>query len=191
MRAGFSTGEHTEDFKDLGAQFDPTPTVPLAATPLASPNISGGLVLTQTVGSGKSHVFLVAPKYQFLLTSAYQARYGINIGVNYLARQGYSTPYYLGAHAGTNDALNPGGRNILLSTNVGDARLPMVHSLDARISKVLRISRLTADLDLDVFNLLNASTVLGRQFDLNATNGDQPLEIMNPRVLRLGVRVRF
>ncbi len=191
MRAGFSTGEHTEDFKDDGARFDPTPNLPLAGTPLASPNVSGGLVLTQTAGSGKSNVFLVAPKYQFILTSAYQARYGINLGMNYVARQGYSTPYYLGEHAGTEDDLNPSGRNILLSTDIGDARLPMVHSFDARISKVLKVSRLTADVDLDFFNLFNTSTILGRQFDLNATNGDQPLEIMNPRVVRLGLRVRF
>ena len=173
------------------AQFDPTPNLPLATTPLASPNVSGGLVLTQTSGSGKSNVFLVAPKYQFILTSAYQAKYGINLGMNYVARQGYSTPYYLGEQAGTEDDLNPSGRNILLSTNIGDARLPMVHSFDARISKVIKVSRLTADLDLDFFNLFNSNTVLGRQFDLNATNGDQPLEIMNPRVLRLGLRVRF
>ena len=191
MRAGFSTGEHTEDFKDLGAQFDPTPNLPLATTPLASPNVSGGLVLTQTAGSGKSNVFLVAPKYQFILTSAYQARYGINLGMNYVARQGYSTPYYLGEHVGTEDDLNPNGRNILLSTNIDDARLPMVHSFDARVSKVVRVKGLTADLDFDVFNVFNTSTILGRQFDLNATNGDQPLEIMNPRVVRLGLRVRF
>lgn len=191
MRAGFSTGEHTENFDDLGAQFDPTANLPLAATPLASPNVNGGLVLSQTSGSGKSNVFLVAPKYQFILTSAYQAKYGINLGMNYVARQGYSTPYYLGEHAGTEDDLNPSGRNILLSTNIGDARLPMVHSFDARVSKVLRINRLTADVDLDFFNLFNSNTILGRQFDLNATNGDQPLEIMNPRVVRLGLRVRF
>ena len=59
------------------------------------------------------------------------------------------------------------------------------------ISKVVKVSRLTADVDLDFFNLFNTSTILGRQFDLNATNGDQPLEIMNPRVVRLGLRVRF
>jgi hypothetical protein len=191
MRAGFSTGEHTEHFSGDAARFDPTANLPLAASPLASPNVNGGLVLTQTAGSGKSNVFLVAPKYQFILTSAYQARYGINLGMNYVARQGYSTPYYLGEHAGTDDALNPSGRNILVTTNIGDARLPMVHSLDARVSKSLRLNRITADLDLDFFNLLNASTILGRQFDLNATNADQALEIMNPRVVRLGVRVRF
>lgn len=87
--------------------------------------------------------------------------------------------------------MNPSGRNILLSTNIGDTRLPMVQSFDARVSKVLRISRVTADVDLDVFNVFNSNTILGRQFDLNATNRDQPLEIMNPRVVRLGLRVRF
>ena len=191
MRAGFSTGEHTEHFANADAQFDPTATLPLAAAPLASPNVNGGLVLTQTAGSGKSNIFLVAPKYQFILTSAYQAKFGINLGMNYVARQGYSTPYYLGAADGTSDDLNPDGRNILLSTDVGGDRLPMVHSFDARVSKILKISRLTADLDLDFFNLFNTSTILGRQFDLNASNADQALEIMNPRVLRLGVRVRF
>lgn len=88
MRAGVSTGEHTEHFDDLAAQFDPTATLPLVATPLASPNVNGGLVLTQTSGSGKSNVFLVAPKYQLILTSAYQAKFGINLGVNYLGRRG-------------------------------------------------------------------------------------------------------
>jgi hypothetical protein len=191
MRAGFSTGEHTESFSGPAAQFDPTATLPLAAAPLASPNVNGGLVLTQTSGSGKGNVFLVAPKYQFILTSAYQARYGINLGMNYVARQGYATPYYLGEHPGTEDDLNPSGRNILLSSNVDDARLPMVHSFDARLSKTVTVNRLTADLDLDFFNLFNSATILGRQFDLNASTADRPLEIMNPRVIRLGVRLRF
>lgn len=191
MRAGFSTGEHTEHFADVDAQWDPTPTLPAATTPLLSPNVNGGLVLTQTAGSGKSNVYLVAPKYQYILTGAYQAKYGINLGVNYVARQGYSTPYFLGAAAGTEDALNPSGKNILLLSDVGAARLPMVHSFDARLSKTVSISRLTADLDFDVFNLFNSSTTLGRQYDLGATNPDQALEIMNPRVLRLGLRLRF
>jgi hypothetical protein len=191
MRAGFSTGEHTEHFRDADAQFDPTATLPLATAPLAGPNLNGGLVLTQTAGSGKSNVYLVAPKYQYILTAAYQAKYGINLGMNYVGRQGYSTPYYLGVPAGTEDSLNPTGRNVLLTNDVGHDRLPMVHSFDARISKMIRVSRLTADLDVDFFNLFNSATILGRQYDLAATNPDQALEIMNPRVIRLGLRVRF
>ena len=48
--------------------------------------------------------------------------------------------------------------------------------------------------DLDLFNVLNRSTVLGRQYDVTATGStgfNQPLEIMNPRLLRFGVRFRF
>jgi hypothetical protein len=45
--------------------------------------------------------------------------------------------------------------------------------------------------DFDVFNVLNANTVLGRQYDLRLTAADQVLEIMNPRILRLGLRFNF
>jgi len=191
MRAGFSTGEHTERFSDLSAKFDPTATLPQATAPLASANVSRGPVLTETSGSGKGNVYLVAPKYQYILTSAYQARYGINLGLNYVGRQGYATPYFLGEAAGTEDDLNPSGRNILLNSAVDADRLPFVHSLDARVSRTLKLRTLTADLDLDFFNLFNTSTILGRQYDLNASNPNQALEIMNPRIIRLGVRVRF
>ena len=191
MRAGFSTGEHTEHFDGRDSQFDPTPTVPIATSTLPSPNRDGGPVLTQTAGSGKSNIYLVAPKYQYILTAAYQAKYGINLGLNYVGRQGYAAPYFLGAPEGSEDDLNPGGRNVLLSDDVTLHRLPMVHSVDARISKMIKVGTFTADLDVDAFNLLNKSTVLGRQYDLNTTNPDQVLEIMNPRILRLGIRVRF
>ena len=48
--------------------------------------------------------------------------------------------------------------------------------------------------DFDVFNLFNAGTVLGRQDDIRltgATGFGQVLEIMNPRIARLGVRFTF
>ncbi len=191
MRAGFSTGEHTEYFDNPDALFDPTATVPLATAPLSGPNRNGGQVLTQTSGSGKTNVYLVAPKFQYILTGAYQAKYGINLGLNYMGRQGYSTPYFLGVPEGTEDSLNPSGRNVLLTNDVTHDRLPMVHSLDARVSKMIKVRNWTADLDVDIFNVLNKATTLGRQYDLSATNADQALEIMNPRVVRLGVRVRF
>ena len=49
-------------------------------------------------------------------------------------------------------------------------------------------------LTLDMFNVLNSSTVLGRQYDVTATGDtgfDKTLEIMNPRLIRLGVRFQF
>ena len=80
---------------------------------------------------------------------------------------------------------------MLLVTDVGDHRLPAVTSLDLRVGKKFNFNRATANLDLDVFNVLNSATVLGRQYDLRLTSADKVLEIMNPRVLRLGLRFGF
>ena len=48
--------------------------------------------------------------------------------------------------------------------------------------------------DFDVFNLLNSGTVLGKQYDARltgATGFGQTLEIMNPRIARIGARFTF
>jgi hypothetical protein len=45
--------------------------------------------------------------------------------------------------------------------------------------------------DLDVFNVTNANTVLGREYDLRLTSFNRVREIMNPRILRLGLRMNF
>jgi hypothetical protein len=47
------------------------------------------------------------------------------------------------------------------------------------------------NLDVDVFNALNSATILGRQYDLRVATANNVLEIMNPRVLRLGLRFGF
>jgi hypothetical protein len=53
------------------------------------------------------------------------------------------------------------------------------------------VQRLRMNGDFDIFNLLNSSTVLGREYNLRLDAGNQVREIMNPRVLRLGFRVNF
>ena len=73
-------------------------------------------------------------------------------------------------------------------------RLPAVTSFDFRVGKVFAINRANLNLDLDVFNLFNAGTVLGRQYNkrlTGATGFNQVLEIMNPRILRLGLRLNW
>jgi hypothetical protein len=50
---------------------------------------------------------------------------------------------------------------------------------------------LNVNLDLDIFNLFNTSTVLGRDYDLASSGFDQVREIVNPRIIRFGVRVGF
>ena len=62
------------------------------------------------------------------------------------------------------------------------------------IEKTFQLRRSSVVFDVDLFNVFNAATVLGRQYDVEATGTrgfDSVLEIMNPRILRLGLRVKF
>ncbi|MEZ5316608.1 MAG: carboxypeptidase regulatory-like domain-containing protein [Vicinamibacterales bacterium] len=192
MRMAWSSGANREYFSGPEAQADPTPSPPgTSQFTLLSPNKDGGLVLEQTAGSGKSSIYLASPKYQYILTGAYQAPWGINLGLNYLFRQGFASPYYMSSVPGSADDISGTDKTVLLVSDVDQNRLPNVHSFDARVSKNLKYDRFSLDLDLDMFNLFNASTTLGRQFDSGAGNFNQILEIENPRIIRLGVRVSF
>ena len=40
---------------------------------------------------------------------------------------------------------------------------------------------------MDIFNLFNSATVLGRDYDLASSGFNQVREIVNPRIIRFGV----
>jgi hypothetical protein len=184
-RFGFSTNNHREYFGGADALDDPTPAP-------GSPRIDGGLVVTATGGSGKSGIYLVLPQYQFIANGMYQGPWGVNFGANWLLRQGYAEPYFRGRVA-TGDPLGS-SKSVLVTSDVGKFRLPAVNSLDVRLEKAIKIQRANIALDLDIFNVGNVATVLGRQYDLRATGAtgfNKTLEIMNPRIARVGARITF
>jgi len=85
-------------------------------------------------------------------------------------------------------------KSIAVYTDINENRLPAVTSFDIRVAKQFKISRTTWNIDFDVFNLFNVGTELGRQYDYRrtgATGFNQILEIMNPRIARIGLRVGF
>jgi hypothetical protein len=86
---------------------------------------------------------------------------------------------------------NAARKHLLLVGDVDRFRLPAVSSLDARLGKEFAFDRYRINLDLDIFNVFNTNTVLARQYNLGVTSGNSVLEIMNPRVLRLGARFNF
>ena len=185
-RFGFSTNSHTEYFDGASALEDPTPGP-------ASPNIDGGHVVTQTGGSGKSNIYMVLPQYQFIANGLYQIGKGFNVGANWINRQGYAIPYFRGAVA-TGDPLS-NFKSVLAVDGVTQFRLPAVNSLDARLEWGVKLTNSAKiNFDLDIFNVTNSATVLGRQYDLRRTGPtgfDQILEVMNPRIFRLGARFNF
>lgn len=135
---------------------------------------------------------MLQPRYQLTGTLSYQTPVGFDVGVAYTLRQGHAMPFHMSAVAP--DALNPDGRNVLLTGDVADARLSPAHSLDGRISKAFSTSGLhlyTVHLDLDVFNILNRAIVLERGYDLTKSDFNRILGVLNPRTARVGVRVTF
>jgi hypothetical protein len=192
MRLGFSTNDHREYFDGPDSKGDPTPTIVSTSSVVPGPQKDGGLVMVATGGSGKSAIYMVLPKYQFIATGAYQAKWDINLGINYVMRQGYASPYYQERAAGTADVLNSRGKSLLLVDDVGDNRLDTVHSIDIRINKAFRFqNRYALNFDVDIFNVGNSATELGREFNRRLTTFNQVREIMNPRIIRLGVRLGF
>jgi hypothetical protein len=134
---------------------------------------------------------MVAPAYQIVANGMYEAFWGVSIGANLVARQGYAEPFFQ-SNVATGDPL--GRKTVLLVPRVDDFRLPSVTSLDGRLEKKLTFGVTKLAIDVDVFNLLNAGTVLGKQYDgrlTGPTGFDQTLEIMNPRIVRFGVRLTF
>jgi len=181
-RFGFSWNDHREYFDGNNSRTDPTST-------LANPNIDGGHVMASSGGSGKSAIYMVLPQYQFVLNGLYQAGWGMNFGMNMVNRQGFAMPYNRSLVA-TGDPLGT-NKTLLLVDDVTKFRLPAVTSLDLRAGKEFSIGSTRANIDIDVFNVLNSATVLGRQYDLRLTTADQVREIMNPRILRVGFRFAF
>ena len=181
-RFGFSTNDHREYFDSIAAHTDPTPTP-------GNPQIDGGRVVRATAGSGKSNIYQILPTWQVIANGLYQAPWGINLAANMVARQGFSMQYNRNNVVTTDVTTRL--KTVFLLDESGEYRLPAVTSLDLRVGKEFQVSRARLNLDVDLFNALNSSTVLGREYNLRLVAANQVREIMNPRVLRLGVRVNF
>jgi hypothetical protein len=192
-RVGFSTNDWREYFDDPAkAILDPTRApAPSPAWPFAGPQVNGGSVVRSSTGSGKSGIYMVAPAYQFIANGLFEAFWGVSVSANVVARQGYAEPFFQ-SNVPTGDPL--GHKNVLLVQNVDDFRLPAVTTVDARAEKKFVFGSAKVAVDFDVFNLLNAGTILGKQYDARltgATGFGSTLEIMNPRIARIGVRLTF
>jgi hypothetical protein len=190
-RVALSTNEWREYFDDPAVSIvDPTKApAPSALRPFAGPQINGGPLLQLASGTGQSTVYMVAPKYQIAVDGLFTLPFGFDIAGNLVTRQGYSEPFYR-SNIDTGDSL----KTVLLTSTADAFRLPAVTLLNARLEKKFTFGTAKVAIDFDVFNAFNADTVLGKQYDARMTGlypFGQVLEIMNPRVARLGFRLVF
>src|SRR5262249_33652751 len=149
----------------------------------------GGDLIRETTGLPAAGTYLTMPRYELAAAAAGRIAFGVDIGINYFMRQGFSTPYFRGNVTGSADATSGTGKNVLLAGGAGAARLPTVHEVDLRVSRAIRAFGRDWHVDLDIFNLPNLAPTLSRDYDVRQVVFNQVQSILSPRVARIGVRV--
>ena len=163
--------------------------------------VAGGIVdgsdVLQGAGNAsgpKGNVFINS-KWSYSLNGLYQiapsSPWAFNVAANVTGRQGYPLRYSRSiVRSGITDN---GGTGAVVPVNASaDAyRASDVHVLNLRAEKEFSFNQVGLVLGVDVFNALNSSFVLQRQSILGRGNGDYALEVLNPRVFRLGARLSF
>ncbi len=188
-RAAFSYNDWTEHFGGSGGIQDPNPvlydTYGLsngANEIVTDAKVNGGQIGVYSAGSGT--VYWVNAKWQLSANALYQLPAGFEVAGNLFGRQGYVRPVNLTVDNQLGD--------VVLATGVGDVRLPNVWNLDLRLAKRLNLtSNVNAMLTADLFNVFNAGTTLRQVDAADAASFNRIDEILNPRLLRFGVRLTF
>jgi len=178
MNVSFNWNDHKQFYETSKAYQDPT-NIPMW---------DGEQVGYETGGSGKSDIWMNT-QWQFKVNGLYQLPYGFNVSAFLTARQGFPQPVRLRSPNRWQAGI--GRVNVLLDP-FGSVRLPTFWMVDFRIEKVVPIGDYgSIGIIADVFNLTNNNIVLGHETRINLTTGWQPMEIINPRIFRLGIRFRF
>jgi hypothetical protein len=188
MRGNVSWQDWTWHIPDSENE-DPTDTV-------AGGVVDGTDVLQGSglVSGAKGNVFINST-WSYNLNGMYQIApdhsWGFNVAANLTGRQGYPLRYVQRVgRAGISD--NGGsGLDVPIDSSADAFRYPDIHVVDLRAEKGFTFSSLGLTLGVDLFNALNESYVLQRQGVLGRNTSDNVVEVLSPRVLRLGARLSF
>lgn len=114
--------------------------------------------------------------------------WGFVLAGNAHARQGYALPY--NASTIGSDFIS---RNVsLMDGDLDRYRLDDLYLLDLRVEKTFAAtSNVNFTFGVDLFNVLNTGTVLSRETTLSSGLADYVLDVVSPRIWKLGVRVSW
>jgi len=150
--------------------------------------LGGGL----SVSGAKGNVF-ISNGWSYAFTGLYQVArsrsWGFNVAGSVNGREGYPIRYVQRVFRQT---VNSGRATYIpVTSDTGRFKYPDVHVLDLRIDKDFTVRDLGLTVGVDVFNALNSSYVLQRQLVMGRPNSDHVVEVLSPRIFRLGARFRF
>ncbi len=146
----------------------------------------GAQYAPESGGSGVGDIFTNS-RWLVKLSGRYTLPWEVNIAAFYNGRQGYPFPQYIQ----TPNRANGAGREEVLLDQLGSVRLDNLHMIDFRLDKVIRLGSRSLTPTFEIFNLTNNHTVLAINRNQAASNANRISGIVAPRVIRLGVQVRF
>ena len=188
MRGNVSWQDWTWQIPDAENE-DPTDTV-------AGGVVDGtGVLQGSGIASGAKGNVFINGKWSYSLNGMYQVAptraWGVNLAASLTGRQGYPLRYVRRIGRTTIVDNGSSGIDIPIDASVDAFRYPDVHVVDLRAEKEFTFSDFGLTLGLDLFNALNESYVLQRQGVLQRSSSDHVVEILSPRVFRLGARLSF
>ncbi len=149
------------------------------------PLVDGGQFAPSSSASSGSGTVYTNAKWQFNGNAMYVAPYRIEIAGNVFARQGYPFPLF------RSQTLGGESLNVMVTPTVDYFRYDNVWNTDVRAAREFKLQPLSLRLVADVFNLFNANTVFVRNNNILSTTFNQIVQNQSPRIMRVGVEVRF
>jgi hypothetical protein len=144
-----------------------------------------------SVSGPKGNVFINS-KWSYSLNGLYQIApdhpWGFNVAANLTGRQGYPLRYGERIFR-TSIADGANGIDVPVDSSPDSFRYPDVHVVNLRVEKDFTFRNVGLNLGADLFNALNESYVLQHQGVLGRSNSGHVVEVLSPRVFRLGARV--
>ena len=122
----------------------------------------------------------------------YQLPMGFSLSGFFNAREGYIFPVCVIEPTPERAAVALGTYMELWFEKWGERTLPVFYSLDLGLSKEFRLKDYgKIILSVDAFNIFNFSHSLGKFYYANNSKFEQTTSILNPRVIRFGLRYQF
>jgi hypothetical protein len=127
-------------------------------------------------------------RWMVKVNGLYQLPWDINMGASLQIRDGYVFKETISP----GDKFFTGGVATVYPSKFGSSRYGTFTMLDLRLEKMFQIKSVgRLFVSLDGFNIFNSDYVLDKEASRNSSRFGQPLEILNPRVFRLGLRFEF
>jgi hypothetical protein len=140
-------------------------------------------------GGGGSNLAGIAVNAKWIgkLSGSYRLPWAINVAATADFRQGY--PFLQAINIASRP--NRAAAVAVPLDPVGDVRFPNFATVDFKADRSFTIGKARLNASFDMFNLFNASTVMGQRANQNASNANQVFGILAPRIGRVGLMLTF